>query len=103
MAYEPRRLSVIAYSGGFTLWHYAPAATPEPAGALLRPGYFNAAAPLLRPGDFLIANAAGTAAILVVSESAAGQVSLTALASAATGAPRRRTGRRRRLDAAVPA
>lgn len=53
MAYEPNSLSALAYANGFTLWHYR---TADIAGDVDASGYFNAAANMLRVGDFIIAN-----------------------------------------------
>ena len=53
MAYESQALSVIAYSNGFTLWHYT---TPDPASEVDTTGYFNEAAGLVRVGDMILAN-----------------------------------------------
>ena len=59
MAYQSKNLSAIAYSNGFTLWHYR---TPDSAIDIDSIGYFNPAAAMLRPGDFIFVNAAqGTA------------------------------------------
>ena len=67
MAYESKSLSVLAYSNGFTLWHYR---TKDELPELTRwprynvetnpvewiPGYFVAAADMLRAGDLIICN-----------------------------------------------
>lgn len=53
MAYSSKTLSVLGYANGFTLWHYS---TPDPAGTVDSSGYFNAAAEMLRVGDFILAN-----------------------------------------------
>lgn len=53
MAYAPKNLSALAYANGFTLWHYK---TPDPAQDVDTAGYFNGAAAMLRPGDFIMAN-----------------------------------------------
>ncbi len=55
MAYQAKNLSVIGYANGFTLWHYT---TPDAAAAVDTAGYFNAAADMLRVGDFIFANCA---------------------------------------------
>jgi hypothetical protein len=53
MAFESKNLSVLAYSNGFTLWHYA---TPDLAADVDTSGYFNTAADMLRTGDMVMAN-----------------------------------------------
>lgn len=53
MAFVSDDLSVIAYANGFTLWHYA---TPDAADGVVRAGYFNDAASMLRVGDMILAN-----------------------------------------------
>ena len=55
MAYQAKNLSVIGYANGFTLWHYT---TPDAAATVDTAGYFNAAADMLRVGDFIFANCA---------------------------------------------
>lgn len=54
MAFQSKNLSVIGYANGFTLWHYA---TADAAATVDTSGYFNAAANMLRVGDFVFANA----------------------------------------------
>ena len=67
MAFASTDLSVLAYANGFTLWHYL---TTDGHTVVDTSGYFDAAAPVLRPGDMILANTgagAGKAAgILVV-------------------------------------
>ena len=53
MAYDGKNLSVLAYGNGFTLWHYK---TSDTAATVDTAGYFNAAADMLRAGDFVLAN-----------------------------------------------
>jgi len=53
MAFESKNLSVLAYSNGFTLWHYA---TVDGAADVDNDGYFNSAADMLRSGDMVMAN-----------------------------------------------
>lgn len=53
MAYMSKDLSVLAYANGFTLWHYTTSDSEE---MVLRNGYFNAAADMLRKGDTMIVN-----------------------------------------------
>ena len=53
MAFEAKDLSVLAYSNGFTLWHYL---SVDDATDLDANGYFNTAADMLRVGDMILAN-----------------------------------------------
>ncbi len=53
MAYLSKNLSVLAYSNGFTLWHYT---TTDAASAVDSSGYFNSAADMVRVGDMILAN-----------------------------------------------
>jgi hypothetical protein len=53
MAFEAKNLSVLAYSNGFTLWHYA---TKDVASDVDTSAYFNDAADMLRTGDMIMAN-----------------------------------------------
>jgi hypothetical protein len=53
MAYNPASLSALSYANGFTLWYYR---TPDPAATVDNTGYFNAAASMLRVGDFIFGN-----------------------------------------------
>lgn len=80
MAYQAKNLSVIGYANGFTLWHYT---TPDTAATADTSGYFNAAADMLRVGDFIFANCAtgGTPVhgIFVVGSNAGGVVDLADL------------------------
>lgn len=48
MAYNAKNLSVLAYANGFTLWHYT---AKHGVADMMQPGYFNAAADMLRAGD----------------------------------------------------
>lgn len=52
-AYDPAGLHVLSYARGFTLWHYRSA---SPLEAVARPGFFNEARHLLRPGDRIAVN-----------------------------------------------
>jgi len=80
MAYSSKTLSVLGYANGFTLWHYA---TPDTAVAVDGAGYFNAAAEMLRVGDFILANTGQGGSpqhgIFVVASSLNGQVDLADL------------------------
>jgi len=53
MAFESKNLSVLAYSNGFTLWHYV---TTDVATDVDTSGYFNEAGDMLRAGDMVMAN-----------------------------------------------
>lgn len=54
MSYKSKDLSVLAYTNGFTLWHYR---THDSATVVTDEGYFNPKAEdLLRAGDILICN-----------------------------------------------
>lgn len=78
MAYDPRKLSVLAYANGFTLWHYT---TPDVANVVDTTGYFNKAAEMVRVGDMILANldtgGARTAGILLVRANANGVVDVS--------------------------
>jgi hypothetical protein len=80
MSYSSKTLSVLGYANGFTLWHYS---TPDPASTVDGAGYFNAAAEMLRVGDFILANTGqgGTPqhGIFVVASNQNGQVDLSDL------------------------
>ncbi len=78
MAFESKNLSVLAYSNGFTLWHYV---TTDTAGDVDTLNYFNEACDMLRSGDMVMANVdtAGTpgAGIFLVTNSTASSVDLS--------------------------
>ncbi len=80
MAYSSKTLSVLGYANGFTLWHYS---TPDNAITVDGTGYFNAAAEMLRSGDFILANTGVGGSpqhgIFVVASNQNGQVDLTDL------------------------
>lgn len=80
MAYSSKNLSVLGYANGFTLWHYT---TTDVAATVDSSGYLNAAADLLRVGDFIFANTetGGTPAhgIFVVRANSGGVVDLANL------------------------
>ena len=69
MAFQNKKLSVIAYANGFTLWHYAAAETME---AISTSGYFNNVITLMNTGDIIIINASDSTSIkkIAVSSSA---------------------------------
>jgi len=65
MAYDPKGLSVLAYSGAsaFTLWHYT---TSDLLRDVTEHGYFNAARDMLRVDDQILIGAYDAAAQAVV-------------------------------------
>lgn len=69
MAFQNKKLSVIAYANGFTLWHYAASETME---AITTSGYFNNVITLMNTGDLIIINASDNTSIkkIAVSSSA---------------------------------
>lgn len=64
MAYDPKNLSVLAYANGFTLWHYR--TDNDGISTVASDGYFNAAADMLRSGDRIMLQTAGSSADLDV-------------------------------------
>ena len=59
MAFDRKALGVLAYSAGFTLWHYR---TTDPLAALAGANYFGPASDQLRTGDMIVTAASdGTA------------------------------------------
>jgi outer membrane protein assembly factor BamA len=60
MAFQNKNLSVIAYTNGFTLWHYSAKETVAAIGAT---GYFNNVKSLMNPGDIIIINGSDNTAI----------------------------------------
>lgn len=65
MSFATNNLSVLAYSSGFTLWHYR---THDELSTVKDRGYFNTATNMLRVGDAIYAQVAeGTASIAVMS------------------------------------
>ena len=85
MAFRPESLSALTYANGFTLWHYR---TTDLATDVDTSGYFNAAAVMLRPGDFLIVSsgplATATHGFMVVLSNSNGAVDLGNLTNMAT-------------------
>ncbi|WP_445679220.1 hypothetical protein [Radicibacter daui] len=55
MAFRQQDMGVLAYSNGFTLWHYR---SDDTAATVAAAGYFNAAAASLRAGDMVLASTA---------------------------------------------
>lgn len=68
MAYRSKDLCVLAYANGFTMWVYNPEG--EDMAAIAAADYFNPAADMLRPGDWIVVSTAqegvGSADILHV-------------------------------------
>lgn len=60
MAFQNKNLSVIAYANGFTLWHYAEAATIT---TITATGYFNNVKTLMNIGDIIIVNGSDNTSI----------------------------------------
>lgn len=77
MAFAIRNLSVLAYANGFTLWHYK--SLKDGADAVGARDYFSDASDMLTVGDIIMVTSAGSARILVVSETGDGTVSTAAL------------------------
>ncbi|MBR4507361.1 MAG: hypothetical protein IKP24_02395 [Alphaproteobacteria bacterium] len=63
MAFQNKKLSVIAYANGFTLWHYA---ADETLTAISASGYFNNVATLMNTGDIIIINASDGTSIMTI-------------------------------------
>ena len=76
MAFQNKKLSVIAYANGFTLWHYV---ADETMTAISASGYFNNVITLMNTGDIIIINASDSTAIKKITVSASA-VSVGALA-----------------------
>ncbi len=76
MAFSIRRLSVLAYANGFTLWHYKGAGDGLSDAAA--PGFFNEAADMLAPGDMLMVSGSQGARMLAVAKAQAGQAVILA-------------------------
>lgn len=75
MAYNPKKLGLLAFSGGFKLYRYE---TDDTAATVDTVGYFNAAASQLSVGDILIVmvekSTAPKMGLMWVSQSALGVV-----------------------------
>ena len=63
MAFQNKKLSVIAYANGFTLWHYA---ANETLTTISTSGYFNNVATLMNTGDIIIINASNGTSIKAI-------------------------------------
>ncbi len=74
MAFAIRNLSVLAYSQGFTLWHYranvptlgATLVQPATAEEIGQPGFFDKAADMLAQGDMLLVSTKDAGKVLFV-------------------------------------
>ena len=66
MAFQNKKLSVIAYANGFTLWHYA---ANETMTAITTSGYFNNVITLMNSGDIIIINASNGTSIKTITVS----------------------------------
>lgn len=75
MAFDKTRLELLA-GGGATLSLYAYRTAADTKAEVDAAGYFNAAAPVLRAGDFMFVAAADGFGVAVVNASAAGAVDL---------------------------
>ncbi len=64
MAFQNKKLSVIAYANGFTLWHYA---ANETLATITADGYFNNVVTLMNSGDIILINASDKTAIRAIS------------------------------------
>ena len=53
MSFQSKNFSVLAYSNGFTLWHYT---TKDNNKDVFTNGYFNDGADMLRTGDMIMMN-----------------------------------------------
>ena len=85
MAYNSKNLSALTYANGFTLWHYK---SPDAAADIDTSNYFNGAAAMLRPGDFILTNAStsGTveSGVLIVKTNAGNSVDVANLTTFGT-------------------
>jgi hypothetical protein len=71
MAFSIRRLSVLAYANGFTLWHYKTGG--EEPSETLQTGYFDDAADMLAAGDLMMVSGAASARMLAVAHASFGE------------------------------
>lgn len=54
MKIQSKKLSVLAYSNGFTLWHYKTSVQEYDAKAFFEDGFFEPVIDILKPGDLII-------------------------------------------------
>jgi hypothetical protein len=85
MPFSLRALAGLAYGGGFTLWRYRTAT--DATAVVAAPGYFAAAAHLLRAGDVLLIGASDGAGVLSVVSSQPGSVTTANLRTGGPQAP----------------
>ena len=64
-----KNLSVLAYSNGFTIWHYKSA---EPIDAAAGAGYFDGVKNIFNPGDIIYITHAGRTEIFSAGEAGEG-------------------------------
>ena len=76
MAFSIRRLSVLAYANGFTLWHYK--SGPDAPLEASAEGYFDDAADMLAAGDMVMVSADAGARMLAVARAVLDEPVLTA-------------------------
>lgn len=76
MAMNMKKLSVLAYASGFTLWHYS---NDEEQKQACTSNYFNAASEMLNVGDIIILSSCDGAALLSIAEKAKGAVQTVAM------------------------
>lgn len=84
MSMDSKNLSVLAYSNGFTLWHYKASDTKTVVGAS---GYFNKVSNIFNAGDVIFASLGTTSkeiVMYVVSSVAGGVVSVSNMMPATT-------------------
>jgi hypothetical protein len=74
MTFTARNLSVLAYAQGFTLWHFKLSGAPADTAAA--PGFFDAAADMMSPGDMIMVSGLAGGRILVVGTSKHGVVTM---------------------------
>ncbi|MBD5405972.1 hypothetical protein HDR59_05500 [bacterium] len=82
MSMDSKNLSVLAYSNGFTLWHYK---TTDEKAVVEASGYFNKVSNIFNVGDVIFASLGQTSTdmtIYVVSSVESGVVSVSNLISA---------------------
>jgi hypothetical protein len=53
---DSKNLSVLAYSNGFTLWHYK---SDDDRSSVIEPGYFSEMAGIFNPGDAMFVTYCG--------------------------------------------
>lgn len=85
MSMNSKNLSVLAYSNGFTFWHYK---TEDAKDAVVAANYFNDVANIFNVGDLIVASMdiAGTmtTGMFVVTSIASGVVSISSIIPSAS-------------------